>query len=699
MGVRIDILEQGLVWLQRYFERFIILFGVGIALYFSLSFEPALAFLGTALLLMGSGTYYFHRFLPRYAPFFWMALLILFGVFRASWHTSVQDQNRLPEYERSYEVKGWIKAIEKSGPRLRWVVVPTQMERLTAKNLPPLIRVTTFDKTFGVGDGVSFRAELSAPPGPALPGGYNPSFRAFYQQVGAYGYMVSKPVPSASAPVGLPDRIGLWVAKQRYGMAERIRAHAPQETAGLQVALLTGIRSWIPDGQTEALRDAGLAHILAISGLHMGLIAGSVFGIAMFILVRIERVSRARDVRKFAAVIGILAASFYLVLSGASVATQRAYIMTVIVFMALILDRQAFSIRSVAVAAFITLWLHPEALLSPGFQMSFSAVLALVIVYREWDKRRHFRRKPGWIGRVWNNFTGLTITSFVAGGATTGFAVLHFNRLAAYGLLGNILAMPFFTFWVMPLALLVYLSMVFGLEAWPLWIMGQGISIILAISNWVIALPGAVHYLPSGPGWVMGVFGLAFIGLCLGSRQLRWVSVVAMCLCWVSLFWRTHPDIRVGENGAVALWSNDGENPVLYVDRKNTDKYGRQELIEAMGLHEVFTQSFEGVLGQCDSAACLLEHQARKILILSDPLEVYEDCQNVDLIIVPKRYLGPRARRLCRRPVIDARDLMRLGSHSVYLNRDKDIQLVPSRKMRGQRPWESGYRPTNEWSR
>ena len=676
------------MWLQRYFERFIIAFAIGVGLYFSLPGEPNLVLILSALFMAAIGGHFCSRNLENLSSIFWLVFIVLLGISRATWHTGVLDQNRLPDYERSYEVEGWIKAIEKSGPRLRWVVVPQRMSRLPTAELPKQIRVTTFDKSFNVGEGVRFRAELSAPPGPAIPGGYNPSFRAYYQEVGGYGYMVSRPEINDAQPKGWMDKMSQLVARFRYGLASRILESAPESTAGLQTALLTGIRSWIPDNQTEALRDAGLAHILAISGLHMGLIAGSIYGIVLFLLVRVERLARARDVRKFAAVIGIIAASLYLVLSGASVATQRAFIMTIIVFMALILDRQAFSIRSVAVAAFITLWLHPEALVSPGFQMSFSAVIALVIVYREWDRRRIFRTRPGLAGKMWNNFKGLTITSFVAGTATSGFAVLHFNRLAAFGLLGNVLAMPLFTFWVMPIALVVYLSMVFGLEAWPLWVMGKGIEWILIISVWVAELPGSVHYLPTGPFWVLGIFGLAFTGLCLGSRNVRLISVAAMLLCWGSLFWRTHPDIRVGDNGAIALWSEDEDAPVLYVDRKNTDSYGRQEFTEAMGFHDVAMKTYRGDLGRCDSLACQLDYKGYQILIVRDPSEILEDCHLADILIVPKRNLGARARRLCDVPVIDQSDLYRLGAHSVYLGGDGAIAIKASRNVHAQRPWQ-----------
>ncbi len=609
------------------------------------------------------------------------------GLARASWHTSSVETSRLPSFERIYEVEGRIQALEKSGPRIRWLVDVVQMDRLADEKTPERIRVTTYDRNFGVGDAVRFRAQLRAPPQPVTPGGYNPAFRAYYEGVGAYGFMLSKPEKITESPLSIKQRWALGVAKFRFGMAERIRNAAPEETAGLQVALLTGIRTWVPDHQTEALRVAGLAHILAISGLHMGLIAGGVYSVALLLLVRIETLARSRDVRKYAAFIGLIAATFYLILSGMSVATQRAFIMASIVFIALILDRQAISVRSVAVAAFITLWFHPEALLSPGFQMSFSAVLALVVVYRAWDDRRVYRGRPNWPRRLWENFKGLSVTSLVAGSATSGFAVLHFNRIATYGFFANLLAMPFFTFWVMPVALLVYLAMPFGLESLPLWFMSRGLIIILAISHWVETWPFAIKFMASGPAWVMGLFGLAFIALCLGQRRLQILSSLIMVACFIVLLTRAEPDIRISKDGAIAFWDITNE-PTLYVDRKNSDRYGRQEFVEAMGIGTAMVRNFEGVIGQCDNLACRIEFKDHVILVVSDPSELIEDCESSDWIIIPKRKLGARMRRLCPQKIIDSDDLKAHGAHNIFLDREL-VRTAHSKT--ALRPWHKGW--------
>lgn len=687
-GFRIDFQNQIKLWLQHNFEYAVIAFGVGVGLYFALPREPS----AILMIIMMVATFLTILIRPgRWQPSFMITTLmfmLVLGLARSTWHTQATERPRLPNYEKVYDVEGRIVAIEKSGPRLRWVVKLRSLDQLPLDRRPELVRVTTFDKNFSVGDGVSFRAQLRAPPSPVIPGGYNPAFRAYYQKVGGYGFMLSRPVAKDIPFETYIDVSKSQVAKFRYGMAKRILAKSPEDTAGLQVALLTGIRTWVPDPHTDALRAAGLAHILAISGLHMGLVTGSIYGIALFLLVRVERLARARDVRKIAAVIGIITATMYLVLSGASVATQRAYIMACIIFLALILDRQAISIRSVSVAAFLTLWMHPEALMSPGFQMSFSAVLALVVVYRHWDSRRVYKGRPGLIGRFWNDFKALSVTSFVAGTATSGFAVLHFNRIAVYGFFANLLAMPIFTFWVMPVAILVYFSMLFGLEAGPLWLMGKGLSLILIISEWTESIPGAVSFMSSGPFWVMGVFSLAFIGLCIGIRNIKLGSAVAMTLCFMTLASRGQADIRISADGAIAFWDNKDE-PILYVDKKNSDRYGRQEFIEAMGVGSTLLHPYDGTLGRCDSQGCRIEFKNNSILIAHDPGVVLEDCDQVDFVILPKRILGKRARRLCSAIAIDANDLRFKGAHSLYLGDGKVRKMTTARRMISYRPWHT----------
>lgn len=668
------------------FDVLVIGFGVGIALYFGLSFEPLLWPIWASCLVLGLGLWVTRR--SSHDLWIWGALIlsVLVGISHSAFHTQSEETPRLPSFERSYEVSGWVESIAASGKGVRWHIVVEDMSRLAPYETPQKVRVRLGAKHVEAamaGDNVRLVANLAAPPGPVVPEGYNPAKRAYFEQVGGFGYAIS--VPDVTP---MPERVGLIrrIAHTRYSLAKRINDTAPEATAGLQAALLTGVRRYIPPEQTDALRVAGLAHILAISGLHMGLLAGTAFFVFTYLLVHIAPLSRRYDVRKFAAGLGIVAATAYLILSGASVATQRAYIMAVIVFLAVILDRQAISVRSVSVAAFLTLLLHPEALTSVGFQMSFAAVLALVVVYRTWQDHKPIQARGGWVTRFRNNAVSLSVTSLVAGAATAGFALFHFGRIARYGLAGNLLAMPIFTFAVMPLGIIALVALPFGLEAWPLWAMGKSIEPLIAVSKWIAGWDGALARVRAAPGWVIGAYGLAFILVLLGERRGRIIGAVLMLACFIG--WSLHPipDIRVSEDGRVAFWESD-DFQQLIVSSERADRYGRDQFSEKAGQGDVEVLAMAKSDAPCDALACRFEVQGRKVSILNHPSEAAAECLASDLVILTVRDVGPEVRRSCQAKLVDGRTLRLLGSLDIYL--DKDIRWAGTKKPPAKRrPWD-----------
>ena len=594
-------------------------------------------------------------------------------------------------------MSGWVQAVEKSGSRERWRIRVTEVDGLSEAETPEIIRVRIHTAGLNVGDSVRFRAVLRAPPPPAMPGGYNPARAAYFQKIGAYGFAVNRPEPIELENLSLRAKLSLDVARFRYGLANRLHAAAPEDNAGLIVALLTGIRTYIPEFQTEVLRTAGLAHILAISGLHMGLVSGSIFYLATLFLALITPLSRRFDIRKPAAMIAICAAAGYLVLSGASVATQRAFIMAAIVFMAVILDRRAISLRSVAIAAFLTLWLHPEALLSAGFQMSFAAVTALVVVYRAWDSIRVYRGRTGILGKIWTGFASLSVTSLVAGTATSVYAAFHFNRIATYGLAGNLLAMPFFTFWVMPAALMVYFALPFGLERYPLWVMSQGIEFIIRISAWVSSMIGSLTFVRQAGPWTIVIFSAGFFILCLFRRTISQVSgVLAIFIAMIMWSQTKVPDMRVSTKGDVAVWS-PSQRAELWVDAANRDRFGRDMFAEQAGRQIYTRKSFSGLDNiTCDPIGCGFEYGGQKILILEQSETLDEDCENADLIILRNRPAGIVSRNYCAAQIIDLKELNQSGALNVYIDESRiDIKPTFTRQLT-ERPWGRAYRPNGD---
>ncbi len=244
------------------------------------------------------------------------------------------------------------------------------------------------------------------------------------------------------------------------------------------------------------MRDSGLSHLLAISGFNMAIMAGAVFGALRALLALVPALALGWPIKKIAALGGIAGATFCWLISGASSATERAYVMVLLALLAVLIGRPAVSMRNLALAGIVLLALRPESLLDVGFQMSFAAVTGLVAVY-EWLQARpagpppFYDHWPPPLRRLALVLIGTLVSTLVAGFAVDPLAAYHFHRLALYGIIANLVAVPVFTFVVMPLAVLTLVALPFGAEALPLVPMGWAIEVVVGTAGVVAALPGA----------------------------------------------------------------------------------------------------------------------------------------------------------------------------------------------------------------
>lgn len=687
VGHALDVLEGRLG-----FNTAVIAFACGVGAYFAWPREPHLLW----VLGLSFGLFLIWALANRQAwlgvGLIWLILLTSLGLSRAVWHTAAADSPRLPSYERTYRIEGWVSAIEKSGKSERYVVETFAVRGMMPEDTPKRLRIRVTkppEPPIVTGDTINWLVAARAPPGAVVPGGYDSGQAAYFRGIGGFGFGYGAPEQQADVELAAIDSIRQSVVRWRYRIADRVMAKAPSETAGLQAALMTGVRRFIPADQTDNLRVAGLAHILAISGLHMALLAGGAYSVMTFALACILPLSHRYDVRKFAAATAIGTASFYLVLSGASVATQRAWVMSTIFFLAIILDRRAVSMRSVSVAALITLVLHPESLISVGFQMSFAAVAALVAVYQAWQTYRPTYTQRGLFRRAIDFFTSLSVTSLVAGFATGGFALFHFNRFAKYGFAGNLLAMPLFSLFVMPLAVISLLSMPFGVEGVPLKFMSLALEPILIAAEWVAGWPNAMAYIGAAPNWVLPAYSLGFVALCLG---FKWVRLAGLCLVLIAFAgWDSAPmpDLRISDMGKVAFWQapeGGTGTPILMVGSRRPDRYGREQFAQRAGLNDVDWAPYADRIAQCDTLACRAKIGAWQISILQNPSEVPEECIASDLVILAVRSAGPVARRNCSAVLVDESTLRETGALDVYLKDGLTIKAArPSVERR--RPW------------
>src|SRR5581483_2478473 len=214
------------------------------------------------------------------------------------------------------------------------------------------------------------------------PGGYDFARDMYFQRIGASGYVLGA-IKKAEAPVapGLWLRYAAFIDGLREAIDKRIRSVVPGDKGAIASALITGKRDAISTPVNDAMYISSLAHVLSISGYHMAVVAGIVFFVIRAGLALIPSFASRHPIKKWAAGVALIAAAFYLLLSGAEVATQRSFIMIAIVLIGVMADRQALTFRTLTVAAFGVMLLAPEAVVHPSFQMSFAATLALVAAY------------------------------------------------------------------------------------------------------------------------------------------------------------------------------------------------------------------------------------------------------------------------------------------------------------------------------
>jgi competence protein ComEC len=526
--------------------------------------------------------------------------------------------------------------------------------------------------------------------GPVVPGGYDPRRAAYFERIGATGFALGA-WQMLDTSAGSFD---LAVSRTRAAVVSRIMAAEPGEAGAVAAALLVGERAGLSEETNESLRISGLAHILSISGLHMMLISGAAFFMVRALLALSPRLALRYPIRKWAAVAALAVVTLYLALSGGGAATLRAYVMAVILFAAVLLDRPAISMRNLAVAAFIVLALEPEGIVEPGFQMSFAAVMALIAAWEFWRDRDAVRLAddsvlPG--GRLlqfaWRGLMGVAATTLVAGLATAPFAAYHFERVATYSLVGNLLAAPLVSFIIMPFGLLTLAAMPLGMEALPLWIMARGIDLLLAISGTVAALPGSeVRAPPIAPvALVMIVTGM--IWLCLWRQRWRLLGVPVIAIGFIAIpLLSGRPDILVAPDGAaLAVRDPDG---VLRVSGGRSGSYTLEQFFdkEPDPAPEGPTLR-EGVA--CDGLACLLQGAGGGLIShVRDPAAFAEDCERAAVIVTP--LVAPSDCEAAL--VIDRQRLSRFGSHAVTIGVGSGVPSfsVVTERSAFPRPWQAG---------
>jgi competence protein ComEC len=580
------------------------------------------------------------------------------------------------------EVTGRIVALEPlEGTGARVLLAPSAMERHGGP-LPRRVRLKVHDAAgLAPGRQVTVLARLIPPGPPVAPGAFDFQRHAYFQGIGAVGFAYRVQDIGPAPPWW---RAAVEGARARANAAIARALDGPQ--AAMAMALITGTKSAMERDDADAMRNSGMAHMLAISGLHVGMVAGIVFFALRLAMAAWPALALTHPIKKYAAAGALLAAVLYMLLAGAPVSAQRATVMTAVALAAIMADRWPFSLRVVAGAALAVLVLQPAALTSAGFQMSFAAVAALIYV---------FERAGRWIGhahahaglgqRVAMYFVGVLVTDLVASVATTAFSAYHFQQVANYTLLANFTCAPIFAFWVMPAAVLAMLAMPLGLEGAPLWAMGQGVEVILAVARWVAALPGALTIPVAWPPGVLFALAAFGLGVVLLRGWAKGAALVPLALCVVWAAGARPPDILVDPSGALVGLYDGG---ALYVSDSRRARFAREVWERRAGLPPGAAQPWDAAPGmRCDADACRAEVSGRRVAFVWRPYAARAECAWADVLIAPGVVVS---RGDCPGPVVlvDRMDVYYRGAHAVDVGR---LEVRSVGAARGARPWTARH--------
>lgn len=655
-----------------------VFFGTGIGGYFALPYEPAIG--GLWLLTAISAALLLLRARLGEAPGLLLAaiILVLLGYchagLRANWVAAP-----VLDFRFYGPIEGRIVKIDRSASdKVRLTLDQVRLRDLPPVKTPETVRVSLHGDQSAYapqpGHRVMLTGHLSPPQGPVEPGGFDFQRAAWFSRLGAVGY--------TRTPVLLLEPADGWslaLHRARMRLSTFVQSRITGEAGGVAAAITTGDRSGLSRQVVDDLRRSNLAHLLAISGLHMGLLTGFVFALLRLGLALIPPIALRFPIRKWAAAAALLVGAAYLALSGGNVATERAFVMVAVMLVAVLLDRRAVTLRSVAVAALIVLLIAPQALLGPGFQMSFAATTALVAVFG-WLRDHGPDWKAGWIRHL-RPAVGVVISSFVAGAATAPFAAAHFNLFAQFGLIANLLSVPLMGAVVVPAAVLAFLLQPVGLSGPAFWIMGQGINWILAVAAQVAAIENATRHVPSPPQVVLPLVALGALVLILWNGKARVVGAIPLVLAVLLWAGTQRPDLLVSDSGRlVGVMTPEGRA----LSRDRGDGFVARVWLENDGDPVAQSAAAKRTSFTGDRAARVFAFSGREFIVLSGAKaadRVAAACAVGQSVIVAAKAKDPCV-------FLDATSLRQSGAVAIWASADGFRQLSV-RDVTGNRLWNT----------
>jgi competence protein ComEC len=581
----------------------------------------------------------------------WLTIMLA-GLSYSQWR-DVNNTTQLLQRETQARIMGQVQGIERKYRGYKMRIKARELRNIRGEQITILgeLRISSRRKLMPrVGDIVRLQAKLF-PPSPALfPAGYDFARSNRNHGIAAIGYV--------SGYLEIVEQAKTTPLQQlRQHIANLLQQNLSKSASGLAMALLLGDKNALPDELREAMQQAGLAHIMAVSGMHMGLLAMLVFFAVRYAIACWPALALPHDSNKTAALVALLCCGLYLLLTGMPISATRAYIMLCCVLLAILCSRAAQSINGLALAGIIILLWQPYALLEIGFQLSFAATYGLLLFYQHYGQ--YWQRLPDWLKLL----TASMLPTFISSLATLPYVLYHFNLLANYSLLANLLAIPLLSFYVMPLLVAaVLVSFWPWLAQWLLWLAGYGLQLMLQIGQFTTSLAGAVT--PVAQISSLSVILFTGVLLCLLRREL-FPCAAALLLLALNAMPQPMPMLLANRENIAVLWQGQ---PLLLQGEKDSfsaqiwqTKWGSDYLAL-----DKLSPELPAEIYYCNQQACTMQLGKQRYILVRQDLALLDVCWQDKAIILLRygnRQLRENLRHNCAATV---KILPRRGVLAIY---------------------------------
>ena len=680
-------------WLGEQKDNLILWFpvflGLGAGLYFGLKFEPVglLIYAGWFLSAAALGWLFTVRDRIQFLWFF-VALslfLTMAGFSLSKIRTGLVYTPILLKETRPLMMEGNVVHTEILDGRKGTLVIldHIKLENFEEAATPKKLRLTSKLRVkFNLGDRVRMLVKLTPPAMPVMPDAYDFRRHYFFDSIGALGFILKSPQVIAPAP---ENETSLFLERLRKKMGDHIKSLLPSRISGIVTALVTGERAAIQEEDWDALRISGLAHIISISGLHVVLIAAPIFFFIRLCLAAIPYIALRYPIKKIAAMVALIGCSLYVALVVPTVPTYRALLMTGIGLIAIMIDRSPFSLRLISFAAIVVLVIAPESIWSASFQLSFAAVLSLIMT-AEWTREywSRWRNNASHIRKFLLYLGGSIFTTLVVSIVTAPLASYHFQQIPIYSVVANALMIPLSAIIIMPMTIMTFLLWPFGGQDIALKIMGYGIEWMLAIAHGISAWSGASFHLPAWPLSAMICFVVAGLSLFLLTGRVRWVSLPVAAAGIILIFLTPQPEYLISQSGGL-LMVRDGS--AIYLSTQKKDKFFAENWLKRLGKDEseglYFPKEGQVLLSDgsitCGERMCRIIKGEQKISLGNDYYALKQDCDWADIIVTSSAFRD----KSCKAHINNKFSLSDNGAVEIF----EDGQVRTVSRSLGIRPW------------